>query len=501
MKPRFYLFTLLIFRVILYKGQMENLKGADQEIQKILDDYKGVGLSVAIVNKDKVIYTKGFGYRDFERKLPVTANTLFGIGSNTKAFTSALIGISSTENKLSLKDKPYKYIPYLEFPNDKMNEVVTIEDLLDHTSGLGSVDGSYIFFPADKRIDLLDKLPYLKANGEPKNRWIYSNFGYIILGVIAEQVYKNTWEELIKDKIFRPLKMQNSNISVDELVKQNDFSYPYGIYHDTIEKVLFQKTGNDNPGAGINSSANDMANWMKLWLNYGSFEGKQIISADYVRNAMSVKAIIDGTPPSNKDQVNFLFGYGYGWNTGIFHGHYRAYHGGLVSGYSSNVVLFPADGFGIAVLSNQHNTDLPYTVASMLALRMLGMDHNKPYHYEKEIHDISKPDEHIKPVNENKKPTHALDSYCGEYENKGYGTIRIVKEDDKLYAVFPAFKFVLEHSQYDYFRLKFTEEFPQQMNPDFNFNFSLNSKGEVSGLEMDIHRGTVFKKVNNSPFK
>lgn len=167
----------------------------------------------------------------------------------------------------------------------------------------------------------------------------------------------------------------------------------------------------------------------------------------------------------------------------------------MFPGFSSNVVLFPADGFGIVVLSNQHNTDLPYTVASMLALRMLGLDYNKPYSYEKEIHDISKPEKYFKLINENEKPTHAMDSYCGEYENMGYGIIKVVKEGDKLYAVFPAFRFALEHKQYDYFRLKFTEEFPQQMNPDLNFGFRLNSKGEISELEMDIQRGIIFKKI------
>ncbi|WP_407505701.1 DUF3471 domain-containing protein [Elizabethkingia miricola] len=132
----------------------------------------------------------------------------------------------------------------------------------------------------------------------------------------------------------------------------------------------------------------------------------------------------------------------------------------------------------------------------MLALRMLSLDHNKPYRYEKEIHDISKLEKEIKPFNENKRPTHAMDSYCGEYENKGYGVIKVVKEGNMLYAIFPAFRFALEHTQYDYFRLKFTEEFPQQMNPDLNLGFRLNSTGEVSELEMDILRGTIFKKLN-----
>ncbi|KUG12188.1 hypothetical protein BEI02_18850 [Elizabethkingia sp. HvH-WGS333] len=104
MKQRLYLFSFLVFGLILYQGQTENLKGADQEIQNILEDYKGVGLSVAIVRKDQVIFSKGFGYCDLENKFPVTTNTLFCIGSNTKAFTSALIGISNTENKPNLQN-------------------------------------------------------------------------------------------------------------------------------------------------------------------------------------------------------------------------------------------------------------------------------------------------------------------------------------------------------------------------------------------------------------
>ncbi|MFT3920143.1 serine hydrolase [Cloacibacterium sp.] len=493
MKKVFYLLILIFANLNFAQLPKENLKGLDSEIEKIMTDYKAVGLSVAIVKNDKVIYSKGFGYRNLENKLPVTPQTIFGIGSNTKAFTAALIGILEKDDKLKLNEKPSKYIPHLEFSTDKMNNIITVEDLLDHRSGLGSLDGSYILFPAENRLQLLNKLPYLKQNAEPKDSWRYSNFGYIVLGAIIEQVSQKSWDDIIKEKLLNPLKMDNSNTSINEMLKQKDFSYPYGMYNGNPEKIQFQIPNNDKPGAAINSSANDMTNWLKMWLNYGKFDGIDILTKDFARNAMSARALINGNPPVEPEQKNYLFGYGYGWNTKIFKGHFKVDHGGSVSGFSSNVVLFPAENFGIVVLSNQQNSDLPYTIANMISIRMLGLDESKPYKYEKEVYDVYKPVA-IKSINQQFKPTHTLDDYCGEYSNKGYGTIKITQEDGNLFAIFPTFKFVLEHQKYDSFVSRLINEVPQQMNPEFDFKFNLGYNGEVKELVMDLQGGIIFEK-------
>ncbi|WP_185290869.1 serine hydrolase [Chryseobacterium lactis] len=496
MKKILYLLSLLLYSFTSSQESKVNLKGIDDEINKIMADYQAVGISVAIIKNDKIVYSKGYGYRDLEAKQPVTTNTVFSIGSNTKSFTSALIGMLETEKKLSVQDKPSNYIPYLTFSTDRMNNLITIEDLLEHRSGLGSIDGTYIFFPEAKRIQLMQRLPFIKENGEPKNSWKYSNFGYLMLGTIAEQVTGKSWDSLIREKIFAPLKMNTSTTSIDEMVKQQDFSYPYGVYQKHIEKLLFQKPDNDKPGAAVNSSATEMANWIRLWLNYGKFESQILVSKDYMKNAMSAKVMIDGAPPTSPDEKSYLFGHGYGWLTQIFKGHYKVWHAGGVSGFNSNVFLFPADQFGVVVLSNQHNSDISNTIANMISIRMLGLDHNKPYSYEKGLSDIVKPDENISTaLNEKKKPTHDLDAYCGEYSNKGYGTFTVSKEGNNLYAKFPTFKFILAHQQYDLFSSKLTEEVPQQMNPDFDFNFTLDDKGNVNGVVMDMQGGTVFKKI------
>ncbi|MCL8538706.1 serine hydrolase [Chryseobacterium gallinarum] len=496
MKKILYLLPLLLYTFTLSQEPKENLKGIDEEINAIMKDYQAVGISIVIVKNNEVTYSKGYGYRDYENKLPVTPNTVFSIGSNTKSFTSALIGMLESEKKISIQDKPSRYIPYLTFSTDRMNNLITIEDLLEHRSGLGSIDGTYIFFPASKRIDLMQRLPFIKENGEPKNSWKYSNFGYLMLGAIAEQVNGKSWDDLIRQKIFVPLKMDHSSTSVDEMITQPDFSYPYGLYQKNIEKVLFQRPENDKPGAAVNSSAADLANWIRLWLNYGSFEKQELISKEYIKNAMSAKVMIDGAPPASPDAKNYLFGCGYGWLTQVFKGHYKVWHAGGVSGFNSNIFLFPAEKLGIAVLSNQQNSDISNTIANMISIRMLGLDHGKPYSYEKSISDIAKPHKRIRTaINEKKKPTHDLDLYCGEYFNKGYGTLTIVKEGNNLYVRFPTFKFLLMHRQYDLFASELTEEVPQQMNPDFDFNFTLDDKGDINGVTMDMHGGITFRKI------
>lgn len=490
-----FLFTLIITSFSFGQKAGSNLKGLDQEIQNIMAAYKAAGLSVAIVKDDQLVYSKGFGFRDLEKRLSVTSETVFPIGSISKPFTSTLIGMLQDEDKLSVKLKPVIYIPSLQFYNDRMNDLITLEDLLTHKSGIGGADGSYILFPAENRMELMKRLPYLKPRGETKDSWIYSNLGYIILGTAAEQAGKDSWDHLIQNKIFKPLHMDHSSTSLDDMIKAGDYALPYGTYKGNTEKILYQTPNNDKPGAGINSSVNDMANWMRMWLNKGTFQQQRILSENYVKEAMSLKAVFNGSPPETAEQSSYIFGYGYGWNTNMYRGHYKVHHGGAVSGFSSNAVLYPLEKIGIVVLTNQQNSDLPYTITSMISNRMLGLDGNRPYSYTKEIYDIKKPENRIKYLNQTQKPTFNLGEYTGKYFNKGYGTFEVTQEHGDLFVLFPAFKFRLEHQNYDTFTCKLINDIPQQMNPEFEINFSINNEGKISAAVIDLQDGVSFKRL------
>jgi CubicO group peptidase (beta-lactamase class C family) len=495
---RIFLFFVLLFLCkATAQGQQDGhrLAGMDKEIEDIMKQYKAVGVSVAIVENGQTIYAKGYGFRDLKQKLPVTSGTVFPIGSITKSFTSALIGMAVDSGKIVINEKPSAYLPGFQFSTDQMNEVVSVEDLLTHKSGLGGLDGTFLMFPAASPTELMKRVQYLVPAAVPKDSWAYSNFGYIVLGAIVEQQAHDSWEHRVKEKIFTPLQMTTSSTGIADMVHSGNYSKGYGLSNGAVKEVLFQKFINDKAVGSISSTAEDMANWIKLWLGKGRFQGKELLSENYIRQATSFKAIINGNPPDSGNKGNFIFGYGYGWNVNSYKGHYRVHHGGAVSGFSSDLVMFPKENLGIIVLTNQHNTDLPYVVCNMIADRLLGLSEGKPYVYSMELHDINIVGKPETRYNQDKKISHELDDYCGNYIHPGYGELTIVREKNVLYAVFPAYKLRLKHQHYDIFELRLIKEISQQFNPEFIFNFRTDDEGHIDAVDTDLQRGGVcFKK-------
>lgn len=310
LKNIFLLICILFFvHNTLGQSNEKSFHHFDQKIESLMHDYKAVGLSVAVIQNNKVIYSKGFGYRDLEKKLPVTTKTVFPIGSVTKAFTGALLGILEKENKVDLKAKPSAYIPEFKFYNDKMNDRITIEDLLSHKSGIGNTGTADVFFPTKNRLKAVKRLQYLKPEAAIKNSFAYSNMGYTLAGTIAEQVTHKTWDNSIKEEIFGPLAMQNSYTTLAEMVKSAEYSLPYGLYQGEVEEVQYEKFHSLSPAGAIKSNVIDMTNWIMTWLNKGRFEEKQIIPADYVEKASRLQNINNYT----YEQDAFLFGEGFGW--------------------------------------------------------------------------------------------------------------------------------------------------------------------------------------------
>lgn len=234
-----------------------------------------------------------------------------------------------------------------------------------------------------------------------------------------------------------------------------------------------------------------MANWMTTWLDNGTFQTKEILSKNYIQEATSLKAIDNGFPPETSNPNVYTFGYGYGWKVNSSNGHYKVHHGGNVSGFSSQLVMYPTDNLGIVVLTNQHNSILPYIVADIITNRMLKLQRTEWNKYPVKVSEIYTVNTDIKGINKEKMPTHSLTDFCGKYLNLGFGTFEIVNENNILYAVFPDFKFRLEHQFYDIFVLKPTKEIPQIMNPEFYLNFSLDNEGNISSVKINLQAEPV----------
>src|SRR6187455_672627 len=198
--------------------------GLDTVLQKVLKDRKAAGFAVAVVKKDKIIYSKGFGYRDYEKQLPVTTNTLFAIGSCTKAFTASLLGLLNKDGKLDLDKPAREYLPELKFFKDEMNNSITVRDMMCHRTGLPRHDYSWYLFNTLSQDSMLMRVQYQEPNAGIREKWQYNNFMFLAQGVMAEKLTGKTWAQNVKEKFFDSLAMSRSNFTIADMIKDADHS-------------------------------------------------------------------------------------------------------------------------------------------------------------------------------------------------------------------------------------------------------------------------------------
>jgi CubicO group peptidase (beta-lactamase class C family) len=238
---------LLVLTTI--KGQKkhqpaDHFAGLDTAFARVLRDWHCAGFSVAIVEKDSVVYARGFGYRDLDKKLPVTPHTLFAIGSSTKAFTSSLIGLLEKDGLLDL-DKPVRtYLPELKFYNDQMDNTITLRDMMCHRTGLPRYDYAWYIF-TNSRDSILKHIQYMEPSAGIREKWQYNNLMFLGQGMVVEKLTGRSWEDNISDKVFKPLGMDESRFSVGDMEKSSDASLGYGLKRDSIVRKLEYKDIHD----------------------------------------------------------------------------------------------------------------------------------------------------------------------------------------------------------------------------------------------------------------
>lgn len=495
----------LIFFILLF-GQFHSFSqindkrfaGLDTAFARVLKDWKAAGFAVAVIEKNKVVYSKGFGFRDMDNKLPVTTNTLFAIGSCTKAFTSSLLGLLLKDGKIDL-DKPVStYLPELKFYNDLMNNNITVRDMMCHRTGLPRHDLSWYLFPTT-RDSLIHRIRYQEPTANIREQYQYNNFMFLAQGVLAEKLYKKKWEQLIKEKIFDSLGMTQTNFSVTEMEKSSDAAKGYGLKKDSIiRKLDYYNLDAMGPAGSINSNVTEMANWVITWLNGGKFNGKQVLPAGYVSQAMSSQMISGGALPDKENPDIHLSTYGFGWAISSYRGHYRVQHGGNIDGFSANVTFFPSDSIGIVVLVNQNASSVPVVVRNILSDRALNLARTDWNGFSKRNADKARASEREAAksiVNSRKQSgplTHALKDYEGLYTHPGYGTIDVTVERDSLFANFPRAKNWLRHSFYDIFEPFDVDKATGIDTTDrenIRFQFHMNIAGEIEGLSAEVQPG------------
>jgi CubicO group peptidase (beta-lactamase class C family) len=315
-------------------------------IEKTLEEKRkefGIpGMSLAIVKDDKVIYLKGLGVKDFEKKLPVTPDTRFAIGSSTKAFTAMLAVMSADEGKLSLDDSPKKFLPYFTLRDEEAAAKITMRDLLSHRSGLNRTDLAMVTGVLNRE-ELIKVAGMAKPTAKLGEKWQYQNVMYAAAGEAVAKAQNSTWDTLVAKKIFKPLGMKNSDTRSEDMQTSRDFAlgYDYNLTTKVTRRLPQRSIVPAAPAGAINSSAKDMAQWVRLMLGNGVFNGKRLVSEK-------------GFEELTRKQINITgpVDYGLGWFLRQWNGHKIVEHGGNIDGFNALVALMPDQKLGFVLLTN-----------------------------------------------------------------------------------------------------------------------------------------------------
>jgi CubicO group peptidase (beta-lactamase class C family) len=454
------------------------------------------GLAFGIVKNGKILMADGFGYRNLEKKLPVTANTQFAIGSSTKAFTTMALAMLADQGKLDWDKPVIQYMPDFKMYDDFSTAEINAIDLTCHRSGLPRHD--MIWYGSDfTRKNIYDRLRYLKPNKPLRTTWQYNNLMFMTAGYLVERISGQTWEDFVKTNVFKPLGMQNSNFSVKDLVASKEPATGYATKNEKNTRMEYRNIDAMGPAGSINSTVNDMLKWVKLHLDDStSSAAARLISESELHRLHTPQMLMDQDAMAKNPELTDP-AYGFGWFIYRHKGLKVVEHGGNIDGFSALIYMVPEKDFGLVILTNQNGAGIPAVLSRYATDMVLGLDYTDWYlkSYGKEDKKEEKKED--KKPEQNRvagtQPSHALAGYVGEYEHPGYGTIEIVADGPKLKMKFHTLELPLEHWHYDNFHGTDTT-----LEIDFALSFHTDQNGNIDQLtsQLDpLSDDAIFTKI------
>jgi CubicO group peptidase (beta-lactamase class C family) len=488
-------FIVLTTAVTAKAQDRTNWSSLDQYIKSSMKDWKVPGASVAIVRDGAVVYMKGFGVRDIRTNQPVTADTLFDIGSCTKAFTSAGVAMLVDEGKMQWDGKVNTYIPFFHLRDPHADQNVTLRDLLSHRTGVPGADLLWYVNPRASREELIRKLAYIQPNTGFRAKFEYQNLMYVAAGYAVGQVAHSTWDEFTQSRLFAPLGMTESDTSATDAQKAPDHATPHQQNpDDSVKAISWRNIDGVGPAGSINSSARDMAKWITFQLGDGTYQGKRLISADNMREMHSAQMVIslDGEIPKVFFPDSMQLSYGLGWFVQDYRGHQLIIHAGDIDGFATMVVLIPEIHTGYFAVINMGSL-YRQVLSNQIADQLLHLpDAGWSEHFKKMRVELQAQEKAGEAWQSKRAPgTHPsrdLSAYAGQYQNPAYGDAEIGFQNGKLSLHLQAIDSDLEHLQYDTFVAKFRHQ--------TRLTFNLDADGNVSDFTL---AGIAFKRSASAP--
>jgi CubicO group peptidase (beta-lactamase class C family) len=472
------------------------LEGFDDYMAKVLKDWNAPGVGVGIVLKDKLAFAKGYGFRDYEKKVPFTSKTLCPIASNTKLFTAVAAGLLVHEGQLEW-DKPVRdAVPSIKFYNDSLNNSVSLRDMLAHRTGITRHD--LIWYKSDfTRRELFERLEFMEPREPLRQMFLYNNLMYAAAGYIIELKSGKTWENFVRERILQPLEMPSTTYSITDMTNAPDFGVPWTEKRDSRELYrmpYYEDTAGVGPCGAIISNTEELSHWLVALMNEGRFKGNQVLPAEVLAATLEPAIALPNVEGQRRGFWEVMnAAYGMGRESASYRGHLLAFHGGAIGGFFSQISFMPQEHIGVIVLViGEHCASLRDTVSYNVYERLLGLSLTPWSERRLDIYLKDKKagtEARAKAGSQqipNTKPSHSLADYAGEYEHPAYGILKIGKQGDGLQFNFHKMVFPLSHFHYDRFDTPDDER-----EGKWSVNFSTNPQGDIDKLTMSLDESEV----------
>jgi len=472
------------------------LEGFDAYVAHLLETWNAPGLGVGIVVKDKLVFAKGYGYRDFGKKIPYTPTTTQPIASNTKLFTAVAAGLLVDDGKLDW-DKPIRsYVTSIKFASDELDRAVTMRDMLSHRTGVSRHDGLWYHSDLTQK-DLFDRLRYLEPAVPLRTTFLYNNVMYAGAGYAIELLSGKPWQTFVGERILQPLDMTCTTFTIADMLETPEPAVPYSERRDgsaLARARYYDDEGGMAPAGGMNSSVVDMSHWLIALLNGGVYNGVQVIPREVIRETLAPSIALKNTDLESRGWAEMLgTAYGLGRYTGSYRGHFIAYHGGDIRGFHSQLSLMPHDSIGVIVMViGDHAAPLYNIVSWNIYERLLGLSLTPWSQRFDGIRVAEKQALETARAKANRqsaailKPSHPITDYVGEFEHPAYGVLRISQAATSLLFDFHRIRLPLSQVRYDRFDTPDDEEHGR-----WTVNFLTGVNGDVDRAEMPIDGGVV----------
>lgn len=491
---KFLFLSLLLCSVSLYSQHASFSESALHKlVSNVLKNFNVPGISVAIVKDGNIILAKGYGIRKLGETASVDEHTLFGIASNSKAFTATAMALLVEEGKLSWNDRVIDHLPWFQMSDPYVTKEMRIRDLFVHRSGLGLGAGDLLWWPETSydRKEIVRRLRNIPLATSFRSAYAYDNVLYTVAGEVIETVSGVSWEEFMQERVLRTIGMNESTVRHSDAAKEGNIAATHARVEGKLQRVRPYTSDITNPAGGINSNAVDMAKWLLVQLDSGKIsESKRLFSPSTTAALWSFitpKPILE--PPKELAPMKMNFsGYGLGFNIHDYRGMKIITHTGGLPGYVSKVTMVPDLHLGIAVLTNQEDEAAYMVITNTLLDQFMSVQKfnwlNAYGALKARIAHEQNTSTKISSVKNSEVPPLPLTHYCGTYRDAWYGEMSITNEHDSLKIRFHQTPSLIGTLEYDKFNTFIARWYERELRADAFVTFTLKPNGSVESISM-----------------